>query len=159
MADPAAEALCQELEAAHGRVRHCLDQLADDQVWWRPRPDQNAFGNLLLHLAGNLRYFVVHGVGGAPDVRDRPAEFAARGPTPGKAELLDRLDATVAEAAAVLRAASAGDLARVRPLHNADLTGYAAAVRSVAHFRGHTQEVIHMTRTLLGDGYRFAGQR
>ncbi|MBX9626662.1 MAG: DUF1572 domain-containing protein [Gemmataceae bacterium] len=158
MADPAAEALAQELEAALGRVRHCVDQLTDGQVWHRPRADQNAVGNLLLHLAGNVRYFVVHGVGGAPDVRDRPAEFAARGPTP-KAELMDRLAGTVAEATAVLRAASPSELARVRFVHSADITGYLAAVRSVAHFRGHTQEIIHMTRTTLGDGYRFAGQR
>ncbi|MBX9583452.1 MAG: DUF1572 domain-containing protein [Gemmataceae bacterium] len=159
MTDPAAEALCQELDAAFGRVRHCVEQLIDEQVWWRPRPDQNAFGNLLLHLAGNVRYFVVHGVGGAADIRDRPAEFAARGPAPAKAELLDQLAGAVADATAVLRAAPPEELARVRHLHNADITGYSAAVRSVAHFRGHTQELIHMTRTLLGGAYRFAGQR
>lgn len=159
MPDPAAEALCQELEAALERIKHCVDQLSDEEVWHRPRADLNAAGNLLLHLAGNVRYFVVHGVGGAPDVRDRPAEFAARGPSPSKAELLDRLAGTVAEATAVLRAASPEELARVGHIHDTDTTGYGAAVRCVAHFRGHTQELIHMTRTLRGDGYRFAGRR
>lgn len=159
MPDPAAEALCQELEAALERIGHCVGQLTDEEVWHRPRADLNAAGNLLLHLAGNVRYFVVHGVGGAADVRDRTAEFAARGPAPGKAELMERLASTVAEATAVLRATPPEELARVRHVHNADLSGYLAAVRSVAHFRGHTQELIHMTRTLRGDGYRFAGQR
>lgn len=159
MPDPAAEALSDELTAAFGRIAHCVGQLTDEQVWHRPRPDMNSVGNLLLHLAGNLRYFFAHGIGGAADVRDRPAEFAARGPTPGKDELLALLQQAVAVAVTVLQDTPPEELGRVRRLHQGDITGYRAAVWSVAHLRGHTQEIIHMTRTMLGDGYRFAGQR
>src|SRR5690242_19481275 len=90
-----------ELASALGRIKHCLGQLTDGQVWWRPRPSLNGDGNLVLHLSRNVRQWVVAGLGGSADVRDRPAEFSERGPTP-KDELLGRLEAVVNEAEAVL---------------------------------------------------------
>src|SRR5438445_557021 len=74
------------------RIKHCVSQLNDEQVWWRPQESLNSIGNILLHLSGNLRQWLVAGVGGQPDVRDRPAEFSERGPFP-KVELILRLDA------------------------------------------------------------------
>ena len=82
--DELTRALCDELAAALGRVAHCLGQLTDEQVWWRPGPDRNAIGNLVLHLAGNLNQLIGSGVGGRPDDRDRPAEFAARESASGR---------------------------------------------------------------------------
>jgi hypothetical protein len=153
-----AVAFAEELDSALGRIRHCVDQLTDEQVWWRPREDMNSVGNLLLHLAGNLKQYLVSGVGGEPDDRDRPAEFAARGLVP-KAELLGRLTSVVERGKAAIRAASADELCRARTVQGNEITGLQAIVRSVAHLRGHTQEIIHQTRTILGDRYRFAGPR
>ncbi len=93
--------LAEELTKALGCIRHCLDQLNDDQVWWRPSEAMNSIGNLLLHLTGNVRQWVVSGLGAAADARNRPAEFAERERIP-KAELLAQVEATVAEAKAVL---------------------------------------------------------
>jgi hypothetical protein len=151
-----AHAFADELDSAFGRITHCLDQLTDEQVWGRPRPDMNAIGNLLLHLTGNLRQYVVSGVGGEPDHRDRPAEFAARETLP-KAELQRRLADVVSRAKAVIAAATAEELCRTRRVQTTDVTGIQAVVRSVAHFRGHAQEIIHLTRTVLADRYRYAG--
>src|SRR3954452_23792908 len=64
------------------KITHCMLQLTDEQVWQRPRPEMNSVGNLITHLCGNLRQWIISGVGGSPDVRNRPAEFAAlTGPT------------------------------------------------------------------------------
>jgi hypothetical protein len=150
------DALCDELDAALSRVEHCVNQLSDEQVWRRPPHGLNAIGNLLLHLAGNVKQTIADNLTGAPDTRNRPAEFAARDPVP-KAELLARLAGAVGEARAAIRAASDERLVRVGRVNNNDWTGIAAAVRSVAHFRGHTQEIIHTTREILGDAYQFAG--
>jgi hypothetical protein len=65
-----------ELTSALGKIKHCLGQLSDEQVWWRPRPSLNSIGNLILHLCGNVRQWIVGGLGGAADSRDRPAEFS-----------------------------------------------------------------------------------
>ena len=94
-------AAAHELASALERIKHCLGQLNDEQVWWRSQPSLNSIGNLILHLCGNLRQWIVAGLGGAADVRNRPAEFAERGPIP-KDELLRRLEAVVEEAKAIL---------------------------------------------------------
>jgi hypothetical protein len=145
----------KELTSALGKIKHCLGQLNDDQVWRRPHPALNSIGNLILHLCGNLRQWVVAGLGGAADVRDRPAEFAERGPIP-KGELLRRLDAVTAEAVAVLGRLTARSLLESRRIQGFDVTGLAALFDSVPHFRGHTQEIVHLTRSQLGDAYQFA---
>ncbi len=157
--DPAAlvgRELADELGQALGRIEHCLAQLTDAQAWWRPRADLNSVGNLVLHLAGNVRELICSELGGAPDARDRQAEFDAREPIP-RADLLAGLRAAVADAAAVLTGPAAADWARACSFRGQPATALGLAVRSVAHFRGHAQEVIHLTRTVLGDTYRFAG--
>lgn len=151
-------AINDELDAALDRIRHCLNQLTDEQVWWRPRADMNSVANLVLHLTGNVRQLIVTGVGGAPDDRDRPAEFAARDSLP-KAELLRRLTDAVSASKAAVAGASVEALCGPIPVKKYDFTGLQAVVRSVAHFRGHTQEIIHLTRTIQGEKYQYAGPK
>jgi hypothetical protein len=144
-----------ELTSALGKIEHCLGQLTDEQVWWRPRPSLNSIGNLILHLCGNLRQWIVAGLGVRADVRDRPAEFAERGPIP-KAELMGKLAAVVGEAKQVLGKLTARQLLEVRHVQDFDVTGLVAVFDSIPHFRGHTQEIVHLTRLQLGDAYKFA---
>jgi hypothetical protein len=144
-----------ELTSALAKIKHCLGQLTDEQVWWRSHPSLNSIGNLILHLCGNVRQWIVGGLGGAPDGRDRPAEFAERGPIP-RADLLRQLEAVVHEAKAVLSKLTARQLLEARRIQGFDVTGLAAIFDSVPHFRGHTQEIVHLTRLQLGDAYRFA---
>jgi hypothetical protein len=148
-------AAAHELDSALKRIKHCLAQLDDEQLWWRSGPGLNSIGNLILHLGGNLRQWVVAGLGGASGVRDRPAEFAERGPIPNE-ELLRGLEAVVEEAKHVLAGMDAGQLATVRRIQGFDVTALAAIFDSIPHFRGHTQEIVHLTRLQLGDAYRFA---
>src|SRR5947207_5330091 len=64
------------------RIEHCVNQLSDEQLWWRPRPEMNSIGNLMLHLSGNVGQWVVSSVANVPSNRNRPAEFAQREPIP-----------------------------------------------------------------------------
>ena len=61
------------------QIRACLDALGDEEIWWRPHEQANAVGNLVLHVAGSNQFYLGHAIGGAADVRDREAEFNARG--------------------------------------------------------------------------------
>src|SRR6266702_8297067 len=72
------------------KIERCLEVLTDEQIWWRANPQSNSIGNLILHLSGNVRQWIVSGLGGAADGRDRPAEFSEHGPIP-KDELLRKL--------------------------------------------------------------------
>lgn len=137
------------------QIEHCVRQLSDAQVWQRPRPGMNSVGNLLLHLSGNVRQWIIAGVGGAADVRDRRAEFAADS-GPAVAELMDRLRATVREAHAVMASLNAERLLETRRIQGFDTQVLAAVFHVVEHFRGHAQEITHMTRAMVGDRYVFA---
>ena len=136
-----------KLRQFESRIAACLDALTDEQIWWRGAGTQNAIGNLVLHLCGNLGQWIVSGVGGAPDTRDRDAEFAARGGA-GKAELAARLHARVEEAAAVVEGLTAARL--LEPLAR---QGYSGTVLEgvyhvVEHFGQHTGQIIYATKLL-----------
>jgi hypothetical protein len=145
----------KELTDALDRIKHCLGQLSEEQVWWRSQPSQNSIGNLILHLCGNVRQWILAGLAGAADHRDRPAEFAERGPI-SRNELLRMLDAVVNEAREVLGRLTPGQLLEVRLIQGFTVTGLGAVFSSIPHFRGHTQEIVYRTRLQLGDDYQFA---
>lgn len=145
------------LDQSVEKIRHCLEQLSDEQVWWRPHASLNSIGNLVLHLTGNVRQWMVSGIGGSADVRDRPAEFAQRAAIP-KAQLLAGLKDVVDETKQVFGRATAADMLRVRRIQGFTLSGWGALFDSIPHFKGHTQEIISLTRIQLKDAYRFHWQ-
>jgi hypothetical protein len=143
-------------QLTHGlaKIEHCLAQLTDEQVWWRPRPEMNSIANLMLHLAGNLRQWIVAGIGGSPDVRNRPGEFSERSSLP-KSQVLAKLQEVIRDCDAVLARLTPDDLIAPRRIQGFDVTVTEAIFDAIPHFRGHMQEIIHMTREQLGDRYQF----
>jgi hypothetical protein len=142
------------LAGALVKIAHCLDQLADEDVRWRPFESHNSIENIVLHLCGNLHQWITSAIGGAPDTRDRPAEFAERRAIP-KAQLLARLRRSVAEADAALAACSTASLLTHKRVQGFDTTPLAAIFDSVSHFVGHTHQIVYITRLRLGEAYRF----
>lgn len=135
-------------------LRACLDKLSEEEVWWRPNEKSSSAGNLILHLCGNIRQWVIHGVGLAADVRQRHAEFAERGPMP-KAELLAKLEATLAEVDQVLQHITAEELARPRQIQGFDQTVLSAIFHVVEHFSYHTGQIIYLTKMRTGEDLKF----
>ena len=144
----------RRLEASVGKIRHCVDQLSDEQLWWRPAESMNSIGNLVLHLAGNLRQWIVSGVGGETDTRERGREFSERGPV-SRDELLGLLDRTVDASREALNGITADGLLRPLRIQGFQLTALGAIFDSIPHFGGHTQEIVNLTRQQLGDDYQF----
>jgi hypothetical protein len=136
------------------KITHCVNQLSDDQLWWRPKPDMNSIANLMLHLSGNLRQWIIAGVGGETDIRNRPMEFADRSNRP-KSEILAILAKVVSDADKTLSRLTPDQLLSQRRIQGYDATVLSAITDTIPHFRGHVQEIIHMTRIQLGDRYRF----
>jgi uncharacterized damage-inducible protein DinB len=139
----------RKLEQLAGRIETCLAQLNEEQIWARGGEHENAVGNLALHLCGNVRQWIVSGIGGAPDTRQRDAEFAARG---GHAlpALQQRLRATVEEAAAVLRSLPPARLTEQVTIQNYDVPVLEAIYHVVEHFSMHTGQILFATKTLTG---------
>jgi len=134
------------------QVRACLDRLDDGQVWWRPHPDGNAIGNLVLHVCGSTRHFVGRAVGGTGYERDRKAEFAERGPI-SRAELLRVLDETVAETDRILGGLDPTRLLEMREVpRDAPQTILALVLRTSHHWSVHTGQVVYATKHLTQGG-------
>ncbi len=148
-----------EYSASHlnvllGRIETCLDKLTDEQVWARGGENENAIGNLALHLSGNVRQWIVSGVGGAPDARQRDTEFDARGGIP-IAELRNRLRGTIEEATAVIRSVSAERLTERITTQGYNVTVLEAVYHVVEHFSMHTGQILFVTKMLTGEDLGF----
>ncbi|MCA9128591.1 MAG: DUF1572 family protein [Planctomycetales bacterium] len=139
------------------KISHCLNQLADEQVWWRPHEEQNSIGNLLLHLTGNVQQWIVAGLGSVTDVRDRPSEFSTRGPISSD-ELQKDLRKTVEQAKNILHSASPESMAKTYRIQGFEVSGWCALFDCIPHFKGHTQEIICLTRMQLRQNYQFHWQ-
>ena len=129
------------------KIERCVEKLTDEQVWWRPNADSNSIGNLLLHLSGNARQWIVCGLGGANDERQRQAEFDERSTVP-RADLMARLRATVAEVDGVLANFDSAQLLDTYPIQGTQATALAAIFHVTEHFSMHTGQIILLTKLL-----------
>jgi uncharacterized damage-inducible protein DinB len=132
-----------------GRIEDCLGRLTSDQIWTRNTDNENSVGNIVLHLCGNVRQWILGGVGGQPDIRDRDSEFAARGGF-GHAELAAKLKAVSGEAAEVIRDVPVASLSEKKIIQKYDTTVMEAIYHVVEHFAGHTGQIIFATKLLTG---------
>ncbi len=136
------------------RIHACLERLDEEQVWRRASEASNSIGNLCLHLAGNVRQWILHGIGGESDVRRRDDEFAARGGVP-KAALLSRLDETVRGACELLESLPQQRLLETIRPQNYEVTVLEAVYHVVEHFSGHTGQIIAATKAMTGSDLGF----
>jgi uncharacterized damage-inducible protein DinB len=127
------------------KIRLCLDVLPRDAVWRRSDEQSNSIGNLLLHLAGNVRQWIISGVGGAPDARYRAGEFEARRGDDADT-LFAALRATLDAADAVLASLSAEKLLERRSIQGSELSVLDAVYHVVEHFALHTGQIILLAK-------------
>jgi len=136
------------------RVETCLGKLTSEQVWMRESENDNAIGNLVLHLNGNVRQWILSGVGGAENNRVRQAEFDARqGSEPG--DLARMLHATVEDAIAIVRNLPHSRLAERMEIQGHDVSLLEAIYHVVEHFSGHANQIIFITKMVTGEQLGF----
>ena len=144
----------RKLDELSQRVDTCLERLSEDQIWARGKENENAVGNLVLHLCGNVRQWIVCNIGGQPDRRDRDSEFLARTGVSTQ-ELRDRLRATVKEALQVI-----GSVPPERLSERLTIQGYEGSVLEaiyhvVEHFSMHAGQLFFITKMLTSDDLGF----
>lgn len=138
-----------KLEEYRDRIGICLEKLTNEQIWVRGSANENAVGNLVLHLAGNVRQWIIASLGGSPDGRDRDAEFDARGGI-DKADLAARLRQTVDSAIVVIRALTTEQLTRTYEIQGYRVSGVEVVFHVVEHFSQHTGQIIFVTKMVTG---------
>ena len=138
---------CNKLDMMVKDMRACVERLTDAQMWERHGEHENAVGNLVLHLCGNMRQWVVHGVGGAKDVRVRDAEFSTDGELT-RAALIELFEKTVGEASAVIASLPAERLVeRITPQTH-EVSVLAAIYQVVGHVQQHVGQIILLTKQM-----------
>ncbi len=138
-----------KLEQLHGRIQDCLARLTPEQIWTRNSDNENAVGNLVLHLSGNVRQWIGSGIAGLPDHRQRNAEFDARGGK-GREELAELVSSRVAEAVGIIRAVPVARLTERITNQGYDVTVLESIAHVVEHFSMHTGQIILLTKLLTG---------
>jgi uncharacterized damage-inducible protein DinB len=146
----------KELRTRRERIETCARKLTQEQIWTRRHENENAIGNLILHLCGNVRQWIICGVGGVVDQRDRGAEFARREPLAAE-ELLSRLRETMEEADRVLEKVRPEDLLSKRKIQVYEVTVLHAIYHVAVHFSEHTGQIIWATKGLTGEDLAFYG--
>jgi uncharacterized damage-inducible protein DinB len=136
------------------RIERCLEKLSDEAVWRRPNSESNSIGNLLLHLSGNVRQWIVSGIGGAPDHRIRQQEFDERSIIP-RAELLSKLESSVREADEALARLNPESLMERRKIQGREVTLFYAILHVVEHFSMHSGQIILSTKIILAQDLKF----
>ena len=136
------------------KIERCLEKLTDEQIWWRANEESNSIGNLILHLCGNARQWIVCGVGGQPDNRNRDVEFAQRGVI-ARDELLTLLRSTLAEVDTTLLTLDPSLLLERRPIQGNDVDILEAIFHVTEHFSMHTGQIIMLTKMLTASDLRF----
>ncbi len=136
------------------KIERCLEQLDDSQIWWRPNAKSNSIGNLLLHLEGNARQWILCGVRATADSRVRQSEFDAQGNIAGF-ELLKKLRDTLAEIDSVLAQLRNEELLARRRIQGYDVSILGAVFHVVEHFSTHTGQIILLTKMLTENDLAF----
>ena len=138
------------------KIERCLEKLTDQQIWWRSNEESNSIGNLVLHLCGNARQWLISGVGGEPDARVRDAEFQQR-EVISRDKLLALLRSTLSEIETTLRALDAALLLERRKIQGHDVDILEAIFHVTEHFSMHTGQIILLTKLLTASDLRFYG--
>lgn len=140
----------RKLAQMESNVASCLSQLDDRQIWSRNAAHENTIGNLILHLCGNMRQWIMHGIQGDSDVRTRDAEFSKDGGLT-KAQLAELFTSTVEEAKKIIASLPHAKLVeRTDPQRLGQVSVLDAIYQVVGHVQQHVGQIILLTKNLAG---------
>jgi uncharacterized damage-inducible protein DinB len=136
------------------KIERCLEQLTDEQVWWRANASSNSIGNLILHISGNARQWIVSGLGGERDDRQRDTEFAERRMVP-RDKLLAHLKKAVSDIDQTLENFDIARLLDQFRIQGTSTTALAAILHVTEHFSMHTGQIILLTKLMTASDLHF----
>ena len=134
------------------RIFKCLDLISEEQVWQRPTPEQASIGHLILHLNGNVRQWILSGLLGDSDDRNRDWEFQTdeKQSISSLKSLLKDLEQDLRE-----RISDFKNLEGDRQVQGFNETGVSIIVHVIEHFSYHTGQIAQFTRILTNQDLGF----
>lgn len=144
------------LEESLPRIVQCLNELSEAQIWQRPNDRSNSVGNLVLHLCGNVRQYIISNLGKQADTRTRDAEFAMRDGY-DREQLTEKITSTITASVEIIRGLSTEDLLKERSVQGFRQTGINSIIHVVEHFSYHTGQIAFWTKLLKDIDLAFYG--
>ncbi len=142
-----------KMQSLHGDIATCLGKLTEEQIWQRGGPHENSIANLLLHLEGNIRQWILHGVGGQPDVRRRDDEFTLTPSTDSKTAFAN-FTATLDQARHIVATLPHERLTEIIDPQPTGTWRHApildAIYKVVTHLDYHTGQIVLLTKQMAG---------
>jgi len=133
------------IEESLARIQQCMDLLTTEELWYRHNSNTNSIGNLVLHLEGNIRQYIVSGIGKTADMRERDKEFM-EGYSYTSQELLDRLTTTLYTANDVVSKLSFDALAEEVTIQGFQHTNLSAIIHVIEHLSYHVGQITYFTK-------------
>lgn len=140
------------------RLKMCLEKLTEEDIWWRPNDNSNSVGNLILHLCGNIRQWMLSALGGSVDNRIRQKEFDERGPLP-KDTLIQKLDQVMKEVGELLDRLHPEALIEKKVVQGFEETGMSILIHVIEHFSYHVGQIVYMTKAAKDIDLKFYGNK
>lgn len=134
------------LEESVPRLKKCLSQLSEAEIWYRPNEETVSVGNLVIHLCGNVRQWLLSGIGKAPDHRKREEEFTEKGPIPTD-KLIADLDMVMQEVEVLLGNLTPEVMIEKHRVQGYDETGIGILMHVVEHFSYHIGQVTYYVKS------------
>lgn len=136
------------------KIITAVSMLPEEELWWRAHETNNSIGNLMLHLAGNVRQWICVHLGGQDFMREREKEFSERSHIP-RSELIDHLRSAVMDTDAVLEHFPVADLMRQFTIQRYDVSALEAILHITEHFSYHTGQIIYIAKLRSGTDLKF----
>jgi uncharacterized damage-inducible protein DinB len=143
------------LQESIPRIIQCLNTVNEEHIWYIPNSNSNSMGNLILHLCGNVRQYLIASIGGKQDDRKRDLEFSASGLS--RTELMASLEKLGLEIKETIPKVTLDELERVRNVQGFNMSGISVVIHVIEHFSYHTGQIAYMTKLLKDVDLKFYG--
>jgi len=127
------------------KINACMQHLNEKEIWFRHNEHVNSVGNIVLHLCGNIRQYIISSLGGALDIRERDLEFSTAGGFTN-AELTSKWKNTIRDAKTIISDATWENLLRRRIVQGMEYSGIGIVLHVTEHYSYHTGQIIFLTK-------------
>ncbi len=135
------------MKESRERILNCLTKLDENEIWHSPNSSSNSIGNLVLHLEGNIRQYILSSLGGKTDQRNRDLEFE-----PGRniksSELSERINRVIERSIQTITDQDQESLMKRRIVQGFDLSGIGIIIHVVEHLSYHTGQIAYWTKAM-----------
>lgn len=131
-----------------------LQKVDREFCWQQVNKNTNSIGTLLVHLEGNIRQYILSGLGGQADIRNRESEFGNSN-RPEVSVVWEKLSATISEARETINSCSREQFLTYKEVQGFSLSGLGIVLHVVEHLSYHTGQVAHMVKARSGQDLGF----